>query len=252
MGTLSHPRTASPVRRRSLGAGGAPSGPAPGANSPQVQRGFFPVSRFLGPLENSYRSGDTDPAERAERHRRDREMVHSVLKRRPDAVVQFIDRMGCVPRFLSSRNARMGRPLSQTELQDVTQEVLTIVWRKLASFEGKSSLETWVYRICAFEFSNALRRHRRRETGVTHDEEVLLQVPEETAEPVGDVEALREELDRLQDDEADIIRLKHYDDLTFAEIGERLGLSDNTAKTRYYRGLRRLKDALSRRGGIDQ
>lgn len=179
-------------------------------------------------------------------------MVHSVLKRRPDAVVQFIDRMGCVPRFLSSRNARMGRPLSQTELQDVTQEVLTIVWRKLASFEGKSSLETWVYRICAFEFSNALRRHRRRETGVTHDEEVLLQVPEETAEPVGDVEALREELDRLQDDEADIIRLKHYDDLTFAEIGERLGLSDNTAKTRYYRGLRRLKDALSRRGGIDQ
>ena len=203
-------------------------------------------------MENSHPTGNTGPVERAERHRRDYEMVRSVLRSRPEAVLEFIDRMCCVPRFLASRNARVGRPLDQAALQDVTQDVLTIVWRKLPSFEGRSSIETWVYRICAFEFSNALRRHRRRESGVSHDEELLLQVPEETRGSVGDVEALREELSRLHSEEAEIIHLKHYGDLTFAEIGERLGLSDNTAKTRYYRGLRRLKDALSRREGIDQ
>ena len=209
-----------------------------------------PVFLFLWSLENSHPSADMNPSDRADRHWLDYEMVLSVLQRRPDAVVEFINRMGCVPRFLSSRNTRMGRPLSQAELQDVTQDVLTIVWRKLPTFEGKSSLETWVYRICAFEFSNALRRHRRRETGVSHDEELLLQIPEETKQPIGDVEALREELEQLHPEEAEIIRLKHYDDLTFQVIGERLGLSDNTAKTRYYRGLRRLKDAMNRRGGL--
>jgi NAD(P)-dependent dehydrogenase (short-subunit alcohol dehydrogenase family) len=53
--------------------------------------------------------------------------------------------------------------------------------------------------------------------------------------------------------EADVIRMKHFEDLTFEEIGTRLGNSINTVKTRYYRGISRLLDRLgsSFRGGAE-
>ena len=41
-----------------------------------------------------------------------------------------------------------------------------------------------------------------------------------------------------------MIWLKHFEELTFESIGHYLGLSENTAKTRYYRGLRRMQGLL--------
>ena len=46
----------------------------------------------------------------------------------------------------------------------------------------------------------------------------------------------------------EVIRLRHFSDLTFAAIARRLGLSPNTAKSHYYRGLVRLRGRLGARG----
>jgi DNA-directed RNA polymerase specialized sigma24 family protein len=43
-----------------------------------------------------------------------------------------------------------------------------------------------------------------------------------------------------------VIRLKHFEHLTFEEIATRLGGNSNTAKTHYYRGLVRLRELLGR------
>jgi DNA-directed RNA polymerase specialized sigma24 family protein len=42
-----------------------------------------------------------------------------------------------------------------------------------------------------------------------------------------------------------VIRAKHFDGLTFDEIGARLGIPSNTAKTHYYRGIERMRPLLS-------
>jgi RNA polymerase sigma factor (sigma-70 family) len=52
-------------------------------------------------------------------------------------------------------------------------------------------------------------------------------------------------LARLDPPADDIVRLKHFEELTFEEIGQRLLLSPNTAKTHYYRALVRLREALA-------
>ena len=51
-------------------------------------------------------------------------------------------------------------------------------------------------------------------------------------------------LERLGGIEADILRLKHFEGLTFAEIARRMGSPENTVKARYYRGLARLERML--------
>lgn len=49
--------------------------------------------------------------------------------------------------------------------KDVVQEALTIAYQKLSSFEGKSSLETWVFGILN---NKILEHHRKKQTEKKH------------------------------------------------------------------------------------
>jgi RNA polymerase sigma-70 factor (ECF subfamily) len=166
------------------------------------------------------------------------------------ALDEFVTRMGCVPRILATVNARRGRPLGRDELADLAQDTLILLWKKLHTFEGRATLETWAWRFCFLEFSNRVRKVGRRGPLL---EDLGSEVPPEAVAPTTthpmEYEPLYQGLERLGDPEAEIIRLKHFEDLTFEELAERLNISPNTAKTRYYRGLGRLREDLGPRLG---
>ncbi len=137
------------------------------------------------------------------------------------------------------------------------QEVLTRIWQKLGSFRGAARLETWVWRFCALELAAAVRRGAGRREAPTdpaglHAAEAEGAVPprgEPLAPADGDDPWLRERiaraLERLPDEERDVVELKHFEDLSFTGIAERNRCSPNTAKTRYYRALGRLRRLLA-------
>jgi RNA polymerase sigma-70 factor, ECF subfamily len=158
---------------------------------------------------------------------------------------RIVERLACVPRMLSALNRRMGGVLDADELQDLSQDTFALVWKKLGEFAGRSSLETWVYRFCWLELANAIRR-RRREKRLSREiaarraaADASSRTPE--LEEYGPVHA---GLDRLSHAEARIVRMKHFEPLTFREIGARLSISPNTAKAIYYRGMVRLRGWL--------
>jgi len=171
-------------------------------------------------------------------------MVRRALTGGPEALRELANRLRCIPPILASRNARLGRPLTPEDLADLAQETLLLIWKKLGSFEGRAALETWVYRICCLELMNFFRKKDRRPEIVSQNfdelEADLVAAPQSGV----DHELIYKSLDRIKPDEAEIVRLKHFDDLTFEVIGERLGISPNTAKTRYYRGLEKLRRFL--------
>ena len=147
-------------------------------------------------------------------------------------------RLECVPRILGFRNKGSGRPFGAEELADLSQDVFVLVWSKLSGFEGRSKLETWVYRICGFEFLNALRRKQRqkaRTTDLGPDASLddMAQRPSTHSDP-GRFEGLHQAMGQLPADEEQVLSMKHYDELTFEEIGQALGLSTSGAKHRYY------------------
>ena len=179
------------------------------------------------------------------RIRSDLDLVAAALAGDADAIRDFVERMKCVPRILAVRNRRSGSAFDAEELEDVCQETLAAVWRKLPRYDGTAALETWVYRFCEFEFLHRLRKKGR---GRLVLEETLEGTPfepfaAEEASPL-DHEALARGMEGLEQQLSAVIQLKHYEDLTFEQIGERLALSVNTAKTRYYRGLRKLRAVL--------
>ncbi len=152
--------------------------------------------------------------------------------------------------MLTRQNARLGAPLTSDEVEDLVQDVLVVIWRKVELFEGRSTLETWVYRVCRLELMNGIRRKRRFLESVEEAEHDPM-VESDAIPGGGEAEGALRELERLGPPAADIIRMKHFEQLTFEAIGARLSISPNTAKTQYYRGLCRLRSLLDSRGSED-
>ena len=178
----------------------------------------------------------------------DLELVQAMLRGQPEAIAGFVRRMRCVPLSLAAQNARLGRPLNEHDIEDVSQEVLVLIWNKLGSFGGLSTLETWVYRFTSFELMNALRRKRTRQRVSELDCEPAVVPFADSRTRLLEYEHLHQALERLEPSEADVIRLKHFQELTFEEISERMSMPANTAKTKYYRGLEKLREVLKAHG----
>lgn len=171
-------------------------------------------------------------------------MVRRAAEGDPAAVDELLRRVRCVRRFVTARNRQLGGRLGADEIDDAVQETLFAIWRKLPDYKGLGSFEAWVYRFCYLELLGRLRRQGRRPQPV--DE---LDVPDDNVPEPGrelEYERLYVMLEELGPPASDVIRLKHLEELSFDEIGERMDTSPNTAKTRYYRGMRKLRELLER------
>ncbi len=174
----------------------------------------------------------------------DSRLIDSVRRGDEASVRQFLERMQCVPRILATRNLRLGRPLGSDDLADLVQDVLVVIWRKLDGFPGYASLESWVYQICVFELMNEIRkRGRHRDLAV----EVRRQAASAQESSPWAHEELYRGLETLEPREADIIRLRHFDEKSFQDAAEQLGVPTSTAKSWYYRGLEKLQEFFENR-----
>jgi len=129
---------------------------------------------------------------------------------------------------------RLGIP--EADVEDVCQEVFVVVHRKLGDFEGRSSLKTWIYGICARTASDYRRSGRVRR-------EIVTDAPPEHAHDGGqqDAIALRQAraaldriLDELDDDKRAVFVLYEIEELSMAEVSEALGCPVQTAYSRLH------------------
>ena len=94
--------------------------------------------------------------------------------------------------------------------------------------------------------SDALRRFLASRTGIEAVQSPVLEgaLAPDDEDGGTDEELVHLALEELEPPLARIVQLKHFEDLTFEALAERLDISPNTAKTRYYRGLVRLERRL--------
>jgi RNA polymerase sigma-70 factor, ECF subfamily len=138
--------------------------------------------------------------------------------------------------------------IAEADVEDVGQEVFVTVHRKLAEFEGRSKLRTWLYAICLRVASD----HRRRAYVVR--ERVTDSPPVDTGERSGlepdtSVESrafVRQLLSELDEDKRNVLVLYEIEGLTMREVAEVVGCPLQTAYSRLHAARDLLQAALER------
>lgn len=134
--------------------------------------------------------------------------------------------------------------------QDVAQAVFTDLARKAAPLSRRTVLSGWLYTSAHFAAAKAVRTEGRRRVR----EQEALNMRELLQEPGADVDwdRLRPILDsamhELREADREAVVLRFFEKRPLAEIGARLGLSENAARMRVDRALEKLRTALLRRG----
>ncbi len=176
-------------------------------------------------------------------HAEDLALVSRALAGDARASEEVAERLLCVPTILRERHWRLGAPLQPDELEDAQQDTLVALWTKLAEYRGLASLEAWCFRFAVNELLRAIERKRRRAwRTLASPEEALEGVPTPEADELAlDHAVLTAALERLPPAAADVIRARHFGDLTFEALSRTSREPISTLKARYYRGLSELR-----------
>jgi RNA polymerase sigma-70 factor (ECF subfamily) len=148
---------------------------------------------------------------------------------------------------------------NDADAEDVTQEVLLQVVRKLDTFRGESNLTTWLHRVTV----NAALAHRRKRANREHREvpdplerfadngHYLRSVkpwsatPDRLALKRETTELIEKAIVELPELYRDVYVLADVEGLPNQEIGDMLGLSLPAVKSRLHRGRLLMRDALA-------
>ncbi|CAN5793537.1 RNA polymerase sigma factor [soil metagenome] len=141
---------------------------------------------------------------------------------------------------------RLGVP--DRDADDQCQEVFLVVLRKIAEFEGRSSLRTWIYGICVRVAAAYRRRAQHREISKGDD------VPEGATEH-GQDDALERHraramldraLDELDDDKRAVFVLFEIEQLSMNDVAEAVGCPLQTAYSRLHAAREKVSASLRR------
>lgn len=139
------------------------------------------------------------------------------------------------------------------EATEATQEIFMLAFKSIRRFRCDSRFSTWLYKIA---INYCITRARRRPPGIhlslDHGSVALMPFAQLTVAESQAGEVLRSEqryrvlgaLSHLQAEQQAVIELKFFQEMTFEEIAEVLGIPLSTIKSRLYSGLEMLKVRL--------
>ena len=130
------------------------------------------------------------------------------------------------------------RLASKDRAEDLAQETFLAVIRAVVRYEPRAMVRTYLYGIAL----KLLAAERRKLSG----NEPQLEPEHEPAQESDSEEAVwvRQALEKLDADEREILMLREYEQLNYAEIAELLRLPVNTVRSRLFRSRMALKSFL--------
>src|SRR5438876_11487723 len=130
---------------------------------------------------------------------------------------------------------------SAADAEDIVQEAFVKFWRRNHKIENRALLYAAV-RSLALDFIRRDSRRARREATVLAEAEPVVEPHFKLEDDTQS--ALAAAVESLPRDQREVLVLKIWNNLTFSEIAGALGISQNTAASRYRYALTNLKKTL--------
>lgn len=171
--------------------------------------------------------------------------AHVVLVRR---VAQHQDRSAFAALFdhygprVKSYLLKLGADRGLAE--DLVQDVMLAVWRRAATYDpAQAGVATWIFTIARNKRIDALRRGPRADFDPT-DPALAPEPPrspDDEADAVQWEGAIAEAVAAMPREQAEIIRLAYYEDISHSDIAARIGVPLGTVKSRLRLAMARLR-----------
>lgn len=144
---------------------------------------------------------------------------------------------------------------------DIVQQTALDAHRGIVDFDGDSPTEfyAWLREILRTNIVDSVRHYERtrkrevaREVSLDDPERMpsageitpILRRPDDSAVRREEMLAVERALDELTPDRRTAVWMRHWEGRSFAEIGDRLGSSEEAARKLWYRGIRQLGEVI--------
>jgi RNA polymerase sigma-70 factor (ECF subfamily) len=182
----------------------------------------------------------------------DEQIVERALSGDADAFGELVRRWE--RRIFALAYGMLGR---EEEARDATQETFIAAFRNLRGFRGEAKVSSWLHRIAV---NQCITRQRRARTRAENSLEAETEMggekfaapaegsPARQAEGRERNEAVRRAVAALPPELREVIVMKEFEELTFQEIADALGVPLSTVKSRLYTALKQLRLRLEKYG----
>lgn len=129
---------------------------------------------------------------------------------------------------------------------DLVQEIIYQLWKSFDTFNRKSSLSTWMYRVAMNVAIYHLKLSKRKVLTVSMDEQISDHHETDNSEVEEKWEVFRQQISNLNLLDKGIVML-YLDNKSYEEIAEIIGISTSNVGTKLSRIKEKLKKQISKR-----
>lgn len=139
--------------------------------------------------------------------------------------------------------------LNHEDSNDVLQDVFVKAWNNLETFQGKSSLSTWLYRIAVNESLDFMRKQKNTNY-VSADEDMAVanRLLADNYFDGDETQAqLQEAVSRLPEVQRIVFTMKYFDEMKYSEISKVLHTSEGALKASYHLAVKKITEYFENR-----
>ena len=134
------------------------------------------------------------------------------------------------------------------DADEVTQEVIIVLYNKLNTFNFESNLYTWIYRITSTRTLNFIRKKKVKEFFSISDAKFNNLESEtdiqDNYEKKDEIERIEKVLQKIPTKQREVFIMKNFEEMSYKEISEITGKSVGGLKANYFHALKRITELL--------
>lgn len=136
------------------------------------------------------------------------------------------------------------------DADDVVQEVLMVLYKKLPEFRFQSGVYTWIYRIVSTRSLNTIRKNKiKRFFSLEDSESANKDSGSDFVKQLEDreeIERLERMLQKLPAKQREVFIMRNFNELSYQEIAEITGKSEGALKANYFHALEKLTNLMKK------
>lgn len=130
--------------------------------------------------------------------------------------------------------------------EELTQETFYNAIKHIGKFKGKCKISVWLCQIAKHLWYKELKKKKKKKEIFIIEEKFLeIESNENIEDNIIEKENkknLNEKIDKLDEQTKEVIKLRIYGELTFKQISEIIGKTENWCRVTYYRGKEKIKE----------